>query len=67
MTDEELIEKLREWWEYDHGHLISKAADRIEELRRRALIAESKVVTIQIGIQEILEKWVSPVEKRGMN
>ena len=32
MTDEELIERLREWWEYDLGNIIIKAADRIEEL-----------------------------------
>ena len=31
MSDD-LTERLREWWDYDHGRLIEQALDRIEEL-----------------------------------
>ena len=40
MTSEELIKQMRNWWEYDHAHLISKAIDRIEELEAKLKTSE---------------------------
>ena len=34
MSDD-LTERLREWWDYDHGRLIEQALDRIEELEAK--------------------------------
>jgi len=65
MTDVELIEWLRR--EQEYIPTLEIAADRIEELRQRTAIAEAKLFNMQTGIREILEKWVSPVSKQGMN
>jgi hypothetical protein len=32
MTDKDLAERLREWWEYDHARLIERSRDLIEQL-----------------------------------
>jgi hypothetical protein len=32
MTDEKLLNALREWWDYDHGYYIGKAVERLEKL-----------------------------------
>lgn len=32
MTDEKLLNALREWWDYDHGYYIGKAVERLEQL-----------------------------------
>jgi hypothetical protein len=65
MTDEELIDRLRS--DVQLNEVAEIAADRIEELRQRTVIAEAKLFNMQTGIREILEKWVSPVSKKGMN
>jgi hypothetical protein len=33
MVSDDLVEKLSEWWEYDHGRLIDQAKARIEALQ----------------------------------
>jgi hypothetical protein len=53
MSDD-LVKRLREWWEYDHARLIGQSIDRIEELEAKLLTAaeERGILLARIEAQE---------------